>query len=289
MLVTAARAADPVVVQLPDRATARTAVVTVGDVATVSGGTPADRAAVAALDVAELKPRQSSASLSRRTVEYRVLLAGLSTVKVTGAERTDVVLARRAVTTDEVAAAVKAELLRQIPWAGETVSADLALPIVVTLPDIPAGETLSVSATPHAAVTKPGRVQMDTTLSAGGQRLLTLAVYFDVQPARPPTSPGSVPQLPAPVAGAARSPLAPLMPVPPAGLARPGGEVVVKAGERVRMTVRSGALTVTAAGEAQQAGRVGDAVRVQNVDSRKVVSGRVTGPGAVEVEPGGAP
>jgi flagella basal body P-ring formation protein FlgA len=55
------------------------------------------------------------------------------------------------------------------------------------------------------------------------------------------------------------------------------------------MTARVGALVVTALGEAQQDGRAGEVIRVENVDSKKVVRARVTGPGAVDIELGGVP
>jgi flagella basal body P-ring formation protein FlgA len=57
----------------------------------------------------------------------------------------------------------------------------------------------------------------------------------------------------------------------------------------VKIQVVSGALTVTVLGEAQQDGRLGQNVLVQNVDSKKVLTARVTGPGVVEVELGGGP
>ena len=43
-------------------------------------------------------------------------------------------------------------------------------------------------------------------------------------------------------------------------------------------------LTITASGQALQAGRIGDAIRVRNVESGFVVSGVVTGAGAVRVD-----
>jgi flagella basal body P-ring formation protein FlgA len=46
---------------------------------------------------------------------------------------------------------------------------------------------------------------------------------------------------------------------------------------------------VIAEGEAQQDGRVGQTIRVVNRESKKVVTGRVSGPGVVDVEAGGAP
>jgi flagella basal body P-ring formation protein FlgA len=64
---------------------------------------------------------------------------------------------------------------------------------------------------------------------------------------------------------------------------------VVRVRDKVTLAVRAGGLWVTAAGEALQSGRVGDTVSVRNIDSKKTVVGKVTGPGTVELELGGVP
>lgn len=257
LLAGTARAADPVVVVVREKAAVGTAAVTVGDVAEVVGGDAAARDRVARLDLAEITPRGPAVVVPRRAVEYRLRLAGVDGVRVTGADRVTVTADRRPVTADEVAEAARAELLRRLP-AGMT--AELARPVVAKLPEVPAGEAVTIAAVPHAPTVGAGRVQMDATVSAGGHKLLALGVLFDVKAATTP-------------AAAA----------PPAG-------PLVKARERVSLVVRAGGLSVTAVGEAQQAGALGQTVQVQNVDSKKLVTGRVTGPGTVEVElPGAVP
>lgn len=59
---------------------------------------------------------------------------------------------------------------------------------------------------------------------------------------------------------------------------------LVNRGDRVRMVAVRGALRLTARGEALSSGIEGAFVRVRNIDSKKIVSGRVTGPGMVEME-----
>lgn len=64
----------------------------------------------------------------------------------------------------------------------------------------------------------------------------------------------------------------------------PTNEIVVQARSVVRLSARKGNLCVTAAGvEAMQSGRLGDWIRVRNPQSGKIITGRVTGPGEVEV------
>ncbi|MEA3544552.1 MAG: flagellar basal body P-ring formation chaperone FlgA [Thermodesulfobacteriota bacterium] len=59
---------------------------------------------------------------------------------------------------------------------------------------------------------------------------------------------------------------------------------VIKRGERVLIQAHSQGLMLTAAGEAKQDGRAGEAIRVINSNSRKEVLCQVVAPGLVKVE-----
>jgi len=284
LAVASAARAEPITVELNERATVGKLVVTMGDVATITGGDATVRARVSRIDVAELKSRDPSVSLGRKSVEYRLLLAGLepSAVRVTGAERVTVSPARRAVTAEEVTAAARAELLRQFANPADPVTVELALPVVVKLPEVPAEERVVITAKPRSKPTAAGRVQVDMTLAVGGETLLAFALHMDVRSASRPVAPvaqasGLVPPTPqAPVAA-------------PVGTQFASTEVLIRPRQRVEMQVNSGGLKVTAVGEAQQAGKLGQTILVQNIDSKKTLSARVTGPGTVEIDLGGAP
>ena len=58
----------------------------------------------------------------------------------------------------------------------------------------------------------------------------------------------------------------------------------VRAQDAVRLQIRVGGLRVTAAGLALQAGKIGQLIRVQNIDSKKTLLGRVIEQGLVEIE-----
>lgn len=58
---------------------------------------------------------------------------------------------------------------------------------------------------------------------------------------------------------------------------------VIRRGEKVKIVIKSGAMFLTATGLAHSDGKVNDLIRVQNINSNKVVFGKVTGPGIVEV------
>lgn len=282
----AARAADPVTVTLNETAAVGKRLVTLGDVALVTGGDAATRARVGGIDLAELKAREPGTAVGRKSVEYRLLLAGFEAgaVRVTGAEKTNVTLSRRAVTLEEVTGVARAELLRQIPNP-ESVVVELAVPLAAKLPDVPADESATITAKPRGKPGASGRVQMDMSVAVGGETLLSFALHLGVQPApKPAVAPAGgtvpVPTIP-PLPGAPRPPVPPL--APPA----PAGEPLIRPRQRVEMQVNSGALKVTAVGEAQQAGALGQTILVQNVDSKKTLSARVTGPGTVEIDLGG--
>ena len=64
---------------------------------------------------------------------------------------------------------------------------------------------------------------------------------------------------------------------------RPETTILIKRREQVKMTARIGALDVSATGEALQDGRMGDVIRIRNIESNANVQGRVTGLGEVEI------
>ena len=61
-------------------------------------------------------------------------------------------------------------------------------------------------------------------------------------------------------------------------------EMLVKAGEPVVIEVVSGGIRVEAWGRARQSGSLGDMIRVENVDSRKIIYARVVAAGVVRLD-----
>jgi flagella basal body P-ring formation protein FlgA len=58
---------------------------------------------------------------------------------------------------------------------------------------------------------------------------------------------------------------------------------VIRPRQAVKMVLRVGSTSITATGEAMQEGRIGETILVKDVDSKKIMAGRITGPDAVEV------
>lgn len=59
---------------------------------------------------------------------------------------------------------------------------------------------------------------------------------------------------------------------------------MVRRGDIVRIVANAGPMTITATGKVKQQGSKGEMVRVTNMDSNRVITARVIGPGAVEVD-----
>jgi flagellar basal body P-ring formation protein FlgA len=272
--LSAIRAADPVTIELRERASVGSSVVTVGEVSLISGGDENTRAKIAKIDLVELKARESSMTFGRRSVEYRLKLAGFdaNSFRIIGAEKSTVLLTKRTITVEEVVSVAKAEMLRHLTSAPESLSIELAQPVVVKLPEVPADERPTITAKPRGQVAANGRVQMDVSVSSGNTAMLSFAIYFQVNSPMPP--PGAV---------------------TPAGFATGNSPqnaqqpVIIRPRQRVTMEVRTGELVVKAVGEAMQEGRLGQSIQVQNVDSKKTIVAKVTGPSTVEVDIGGSP
>lgn len=251
-----ARAADAVVVVLPARSTVDSAVVTLGKIAKIHGGDEKQRAKIAAIDLVERskkETKETAITITKRQVELRLMLAGFAEgdVLVGGAESVAVVQERKTVPADETLAVARKALAAQFPNP-EDLKFELAMPLVVKLPEIAADDAVNISAVPHSSNVKIGRVQMDITIKINGETKLAFPAHFEVKPLRPEP-------------------------------------ILVKALQPVAMTARVGSILVEAAGEAMQDGRMGEMIQVRNTTSKKVIRGRVTAPGKVEIDLGGTP
>ncbi len=270
-------AADPIVIELRDRPVVGTSIVTIGDVALVSGGDPATRALIAQIDLAEFK-REPSVTLGRRGIEYRLTLAGIDpkTVRVVGAERATVSINKRQVTADEVTVASRVELLRVLGDTANGATIELAQPIVVKLPEVPANERVMITAKPRQKPA-PGRVQMDVTIATANETLLSLAVQFEVK--SPYQQTPAITSVSGTFAKPSTTPGTPFA----------TSEFLVRARQPVEVQLNANGVFVRMSAEAQQDGRMGQTIFVQNRESKKLFPAKVVGAGRVEVELGATP
>jgi hypothetical protein len=161
----------------------------------------------------------------------------------------------------------KVELAKALGKPLDDLSIDLAQPVAVKLPEVTGDDDVAITATPNSPTVRPGRTQMNVTVSVTGARKLTFPVYLN-----------------AVALGVSAEPATPKA---------KGGQfaadaVLVRALQPVTMVVNTGGLRVSAVGEALQDGKPGQLIKVRNPDSKKVVTGTVVGANEVEVAVGGS-
>ncbi|MCX7699600.1 MAG: flagellar basal body P-ring formation chaperone FlgA [Gemmataceae bacterium] len=244
---------DVTVIHLRDRAVVARRQIVLRDVAEVSGGPESQRRMVAEIDIDDLPPTGKTRSCSRAQIAYRLRLAGIpaESFRIEGAESVILVPQRRPIAAAEVEEAGRRAVAQALPDARST-DIRLARPIVAHLPELAEDESASFEAVLATTIRGPGRVQVNVTIRVEGEHRLSLPVYFDI------------------------------VGLPAAKL--PDPTPAVRSGDVVRMSVTMGNLKITGTGEALQSGRIGDMIRVRNVDSKIVVTGRVNGPKSVIIE-----
>jgi flagellar basal body P-ring formation protein FlgA len=304
---------DAVEIRVLARGKTSSRTVVLGDVAELTGGSDAFREHLAKIDLGDVPANALQASVKKRQIDFRLKIAEVParSIRLVGDEECIVHLERQSVTRDEIAEAAKAAILKRLPWPARELELSLAKPIVAVLPEADRSD-VTFRIEPHAPSVGLGRMQMDVNVLVRGEHKLSLPVYFDVrliQPvlvARRSLATGEIlidensltdrravdaqariPQ-PATLLGKRiRRPVA-------AGQLLTDADVIdepvaaakaaVKSRQPVKMVVRLANYNVEANGEAMQDGKIGDRVQVRNIDSKKVLYGRVTGPGTVEVE-----
>lgn len=255
LLALPAVAADPVSIALLPKPVGTDAMITIGQAAKLTGGSAVVREKMARLDLVE---RTDAESISRKLIRNRLRLAGYDDADFTFGDAIGAVPNGALLSPESVEEVAKQELIRRLGVAPSEVFVDVVKPVVVKLPTATAADVVELTAVPVSGAVKLGRTQVDVTIKVNGERKLTLPVFLQA------TASG----------------------VLLAKAEKPADEVVVKAKQRVLMTAKVGELRVTAAGIAAENGKIGQSVRVENVDSKKVVTAVVTGPGTVEIDLG---
>ena len=307
-------AVDPLRIQLREQATVAGRLVTLADLAEVRGGTAALRSRASALDVIELPAGQERESVSRQLVIARLLIAGIGrdAFEISGATTVRVEQRLEQTADERVVSAVRrgVEERLYVPQEGIVVELSQPLPaaLVQLLNQLPDARVESRFATTPTG----GRTRVDIWVTnAQGGTTVTAAVVDvrfrqlvpvaaeSISPRRLITADAvtfterevselqSVLQSDQVVGKAARRQLSPGEVIVPRDLTEPTAAaepMLIQPRDLVRLTARKGNLLLTMpAAEALQGGRKGDFIRVRNPTSGRVVLGRVTGAGEVEV------
>jgi flagella basal body P-ring formation protein FlgA len=288
--------------------------VQVGDVARLEGGSALVRQQIARLDLADLPSGESAMAVLREQVYYRIRISDINPeqYRVEGAAQVHVRRDHYQVSEADLVAAAREQVLQHLPARPEDISIQPIQPL--HLPPIPntCREDIRLQAEYRSPAMPLGRVRVEVAILVHGERRAVIPVNLEVRMyqtvvltsrrigAGEPLTPGNV--------YLDRRALDTLLSYLPEAELRRGKKtvralgagqmvlsadvaaapldspVLVKAQTPVKMVARLGSLEVVAQGEALQDGRAGQLVRVRNVDSSKVVVGKVVDRSVVEVE-----
>jgi hypothetical protein len=244
-----------VVVTLRPEALVSQTEVTIGAVATVEGGETVVRQLIAGLDVAEVARVSRAVVVTREEVNYRIQLAGfdVQAFRVDGPAQVMVKLAPREIATEEVVKAAQQAVLQRL--AGKTSGVEFRLlePLRLPVMNIEAEEPIRLAGELAPGANVWGKVRVEVAVWVNDQRRGSVPVALEVT-GRKQDGPAA------------------------------DDAILIRVRDSVRLVAIVGSLHVTAVGEALQEGRMGQLIRVRNVDSGKVVVGRVAGGSLVEVE-----
>ncbi|MEE9255915.1 MAG: flagellar basal body P-ring formation chaperone FlgA [bacterium] len=302
----AARASNhPLMVSLRASSVAEGPGVRLGEIARISGGGAQERTRLASLRIAALPPNGETLRLSQRLVRATLRRARAGDVLLTGARVARVRQPMRILGAREVDAAVRRYLAGRLDLG----RGDMEVRAVRMPPQkiaLPRGKlTLSVEAPPHTRFIGPTPLMV---IARNGKREVRrfwvsadVAAYTQVPVPRQPIRVNerlsasqfemrrkNLARLPSDVVtrmadlegGKPLRPLAPGEAVRKSDIKLP---FMISQGHLVRIIARNRGLTIFALGKALDRGRRGQIVRVLNVDSRRVVHGRVVDRSVVEV------
>jgi flagella basal body P-ring formation protein FlgA len=304
---------ETVVVTLSDSAVVRGPILLVRDVATVQGGTPEQRQQMGGLDLAELPGAGPGLVLSRKQVALRLQLAGHDpgSFRIDGAESVSVSRPSQQLTETDLVMSARQHLMRQLPWPAEEVLVRLVQPVAVPPVSLKASDEVRLDPRGPLANRLLGVVCIEVGVEVNGQRQVNVPVRLEVRRFQAVavvtrrinrgellteekilkdwrasgTTEGYLPYAECAKGKKARRDLIPGQALTPTDVetASDVAPVLIKSHQQVKLQARVGVMLVTTVGEAMQDGRAGDIVQVRNVDSKRVVQGRVVAEGIVEV------
>jgi flagella basal body P-ring formation protein FlgA len=242
--------------------------------------------------------------IDRPTILGRLASHGIAAgnVQLSGADKVVVSRNEKTISAGEIARAAEAALQRRRPPVEGCRWRVLREPQAMIVPGF-ALMSLEAALVPHEIT---GEAKMEVAAVADGRRLGSQTVLFKLSylhreaVAKSDLAPGTVlvpdnveirpvtSDVPAPVDWTAPYGLALVQAVRAGGVIRPTilrsprATVVVRRGENVVMRVQGACFLVRGLGQAMEDGKVGDAIKVRNIDSGRTIVAKVAPDGAVE-------
>lgn len=295
--------AEPAVrIYLPRTKTVDKATLTLNDIAIISGRDDALAARIRDIKLGRSPFAGESITLTRQTVLSQLGAAQISgdTVSVIGSSETRVHRKATDISTDDIVAAAEA-FLKASPPAGAIRWKLAHQPQDIAIPQAD-GATLRCELDASAPA---GQVHIRVTLATDEKVLASRLVMFrlsyqtkqllaakDINPgetitpanttletvevSRPPSEVYTPP-----FGKRARAHITPGSVITDSHVHMPQPEVVIQRNETVRLKIQGKGWSITALGQALQNGRVGDTIRVRNLDSRQIIVGQVDASGVV--------
>ncbi len=306
-LATAASAGQ-LAVELRPEATLEAGRVRLGDLAAVSGGEPAIATRLRALDLGPTPPPGTRREITREYVASRLAQLRLDPRAIAwrGAERASVAVKVNRLAGSTLARAAVAHLRRLLPWPDEDLVVEVRqAPADLAFVGPTDGLAVHVGVTPGTRLL--GAVPCTVTVTRAGQLVgrtnvvLAVRVFQNLVVARRRIRQGEVltkdhvrlqrcelksltaealSDLGEVLGREARHDIQPFALITRRMLRSPR---VVRRGELVNLVAETPLMRITARGVAQQDGSVGQWIPVVNIDSRKVIYGRVRDGETVEV------
>jgi flagella basal body P-ring formation protein FlgA len=264
--IASAQETELIVTLLPEAVVDDT-IVTLDQIAKLSGGSPALRRRLGKLDVTDFPLSAGHRIVASEQVRFRLFLADMeaSEFRISGAKRTTIVEPEEPLTLRKLLAAGDQALRGRYPGNGAnaafTASKSITMPTVATRP----GDRVRLDAAVSGLVPLNGRAQVEVSIMVNGKIREVVPVVFDIAQRQA--------ALEQPIRTAANW-------TPAAG----PESAVIKAHDNVKIVAVLGAARIEAMGEAQQDGKLGQIIRVRNVESNRIVHGRVEAGGIVTVE-----
>ncbi|HYV38338.1 MAG TPA: flagellar basal body P-ring formation chaperone FlgA [Gemmataceae bacterium] len=306
--------AKAVIVTLRASAVVDEPVVMLGAVASIDGGEPWIRQKIGSLDVAEVSAAGKSVVISCEQVALRIQLAGFDTqsFKVIGPAQTMVKMVAVGLTQEDVVKVAQQAVMQRLKAAPQDVEFRLVEPVRLPALSIAPDESLRFVVETQSQAITVGKTRIDVGIVVNGQRRAAVTVVLEVSACRDAViatrrieagellqadclrkerravRPGDawVPYSDQLLGKRVAHAISAGQTITSASLALPvdDDEVVIHNRDTIKLVAVLGSMRVLATGEALQDGKLGQLIRVRNIESGKTVAGRVLDSGNVEVE-----
>ncbi len=263
----------PLIITLLSEVAVDDTIIQLDQVAKLTGGPFDQRHRCAMLDIVEFKLGSSRSTVNAETIKYRLLLAGVDAAqfRIAGSAKCIVKESDELITKRKILASAEAAVRQHNDGRATDVSVTPGKSIIIPLVDVDPSDRIRYVTNVSDSPQRPGKARVDVLIVVNGKTRGTVPVQLDFTP-RPSM--------------AAKNSLKDLD-ILPVSNPNPKGDsvrLVVKQRDSVRIVAEMGSSRIEVRGEAIEDGRIGDVIRVRNIESNRVVSGRIEARGIVVVE-----